>query len=399
MQTVPSPSDNSLRESHIQQNLPAPPPYRSILWWLFGGGVIAILIGFLIAYLQATPSKSPLAIDKTPVPSPTIILLSPTPTALPTESPIPQSKTLANQYHTFQTFNNCGPAALSMALSYYGINKSQQELGNDLRPYQIANGNNDDKSVTLSELAQKGQEYDLLAYHRPMGNPQIIKQFIALGIPIITRTWLKPNEDIGHYRVIKGYDDNQQVFIQDDSLQGKNLIYSYQEFDDIWKQFSYEFLVLIPRSQQVQAESILGDLVDEQKAWQTAIDHAHKQLSANPKDIYARFNLSVALYHTKDYQQSVAEFEAVESQLPFRTLWYQIEPIQGYFELGNFDRVFFITDKILNNHNRAFSELYIIRGNIYQQQGQIEQARAQYQLAITYNRNLSAAQQALESLP
>jgi hypothetical protein len=43
---------------------------------------------------------------------------------------------LTNPKHTYQTFNNCGPATLSMILSWYGESVSQKELGNKMRPYQ-----------------------------------------------------------------------------------------------------------------------------------------------------------------------------------------------------------------------------------------------------------------------
>lgn len=353
---------------------------------------ILLFLIFSLIWSDKPPPQtttSPSAVTKT---------ILPTSTPIPSPTPLPNEKILSNDYHIFQTFNNCGPASLSMALSYFNINVSQNTLGQDLRPYQNPQGDNDDKSVTLEELAKKAQEFGLIAYHRPNGSPQIAKQFINLGVPIITRTWTKPDEDIGHFRVIKGYSDTQNYFIQDDSLQGKNLQFSYSEFDVLWKKFNYEYLALIRPAQQDQAEQILGDNLDEKYAWQQAINLSQKQLSQNPNDIYARFNLSVSYYHTDNFQASVSEFEKVENQLPFRTLWYQIEPIQAYFELGQYNRVFEITEKILSNYNRAFSELYVLRGNIYKIQGQTELARSEYEKAVFYNRNLEAAKQAFNSL-
>ena len=308
----------------------------------------------------------------------------------------PISKEIPIRTHAFQSFNNCGPAALSMALSYYGIDKSQQELGQALRPYQIPGGNNDDKSVTLEELAEKSKEFNLIPYHRPNGNVETLKLFISYDIPIITRTWLKPNDDIGHYRVVRGYDETS--FIQDDSLQNKNLKYTFTDFNEIWKKFNYEYLVLIPKEKHEIAEAILGENLDPKISWQKAVELSQKELEKNPEDIYARFNLSVAYYNIGDYQKSVEEFEKVESYLSFRTLWYQIEPVQAYFELGNYDRVFEITDKVLDYHNRAFSELYLIRGRIYQKQGKLEEAKSEFQKAVQYNINLKPAQEALESI-
>ena len=325
-------------------------------------------------------------------------IISPTTAPVPTLPPIPSQKILLTDYHIFQTFNNCGPAALSMALRFYGINVSQAELGNALRPYQVAGGDNDDKSVTLEELAEKSKEYGFIPYHRPMGNPEIVKQFIANDMPVITRTLTKPNEDIGHYRVVKGYDEATGTFIQDDSLQNKNLEYSYEEFNEIWKKFNYEYLVLAPKEKQEIAEKILGKNKDAKTAWQSAVGNSENELANNPNDIYARFNLSVAYYNVGNYEGSTREFERVEGLLPFRTLWYQIEPIQAYYELGNYDRVFAITDKILNNYNRAFSELYILRGKIYQNQGDIDAARAEYEKAGFYNSSLKEARSLLSAI-
>lgn len=326
------------------------------------------------------------------------VIKTPEPSKTPKPISIPPAKTLSSNYHIFQTYNNCGPAALSMALSYYGIQKSQAELGEQLRPYQIPGGDNDDKSVTLDEVAQISKEFGLIPYLRPNGNNEIVKKFIANDIPVITRTWLKENDDIGHYRIIKGYDDSAGIFIQDDSLQGKNLTYTYQDFDKIWDKFNYVYLVLVPKEKQQIAEQILGDDLNENTAWLKAVNLSEEKLRENRDDTTARFNLSVAAYRLGDYQKSVEEFEKVENQLPFRTLWYQIEPILAYYELGEYDRVIEVSDKILNYHNRAFSELYVLKGNIYLKKGNKEAARSEFEKAVQYNINLKAAQDALNSI-
>ena len=285
-----------------------------------------------------------------------------------------------------------------MALSYYNINVTQQELGQALRPYQNPQGDNDDKSTTLEELAEKSKEYNLIPFHRPGGNIETLKYFIASDIPVITRTFLTPGEDIGHYRVVRGYDDVTGELIQDDSLQNKNLRYLYNDFNLLWKSYNYEYLALVPKEKEEIAKAILGENYDPQVAWKNAVISAEQALEENPNDIYSQFNLSVALYHTGDYQRSVDEFEKVRPQLTFRTLWYQIEPVQAHFELGNYDRVFQLTDGILNYHNRAFSELYLIRGEIYKKQGNIELARAEFEKAVFYNVNLKSAQEALNRI-
>jgi tetratricopeptide (TPR) repeat protein len=285
-----------------------------------------------------------------------------------------------------------------MSLSYYNISVSQTVLGENLRPYQNPIGNNDDKSVTMDELARKAKDYQLIPYHRPNGSIDLVKKMIFLNIPIITRTLLEEKNDIGHYRLIKGYDDQTRELIQDDSLQGHNLRYSYDLFTLLWKKFNYEYLILVPLDKDPLVRAILHDDTDESSSWKKAVTRTEQELSKNPNDIFNTFNLSVALYHTGDYQKSASTFETVENQLPFRMLWYQIEPILTYVALGNNQKVLSMTDAIFENQNRAFSELYIIRGELYKKQGDLVSAKKEFEKAVYYNKNLFAAQEALKSV-
>ncbi len=359
--------------------------------------LIFIVITVFLLFIFSDDKESIRYIRSRTPNSTTTPTLSPLPTPL-NLIPVPQSKIIVNNYYAKQTFNNCGPASLSMALSYYGINISQHEIGNTLRPYQHPTGDNDDKSVTLDEMSREAEKYALLTYHKPNGDIELIKKLITYDIPVLTRTWLHIDEDIGHYRVVKGFDEKTQTIVQDDSYEGANLSFSYNDFNAMWEKFDYEYLVLVAKEKQAIAEAIIGENMNDSIAWQKAVKRNQEKLQQNPSNIYSRFNLSVAYYYLKEYQKSVEEFEKVESLLPFRTLWYQIEPILAYYELGNYDRVFSITDRILNNHNRSFSELYILRGKIYQQQGDLSNARSEFEKAVFYNKNSKQAQDALNSL-
>ncbi len=79
------------------------------------------------ATLQAlTPTSSPSSTATPTVPGPTSTPApSPTPTLTPT--PIPQSARLTGIIHEYQKWNNCGPANLSMALSYWGWKGDQRD--------------------------------------------------------------------------------------------------------------------------------------------------------------------------------------------------------------------------------------------------------------------------------
>lgn len=311
---------------------------------------------------------------------------------------LPQSKTLETNYHIFQTFNNCGPASLSMAYHFYGINISQQDLGNKLRPYQVANGDNDDKSTTLVEMAKDAESRGFIAIYRPNGNIDLIKQFIYYDIPVITRTWKTATDDVGHYRVVKGYDENKKILIQDDSLQGKNLEYSYDNFNDIWQKFNFEYLILVPKDKESAVRNILGKNYDTNTAWKNAVTTLKTYVSQNPTDYQAKFNLSVAYYNIGEYQKSVNMYEESKDKISKRSLWYQIEPIKSYYELKQYDKALGIIDTVLNTGNRAYSEAYILKGDIFKALNNPTNAKQNYEKAVFYNTNLQEAKDRLNSL-
>ncbi|MBI4160041.1 C39 family peptidase [Candidatus Wolfebacteria bacterium] len=310
---------------------------------------------------------------------------------------LPSKKALQIGYHVFQTFNNCAPAALSITLSYYGIRASQEELAADLRPYNNPKGINDDKSTPPEELTEKAREYGLIPYFRANGSIDLLRQFIANDIPVIVRTLLYPDKDYAHYRVIKGYDDTTKEIIQDDSFEGKNLRFSYGKFEKLWQKFNYAYLILVPRDKQEVIEAILGGDLDAATSWRNALTKAEREIDINPDDERARFNASVAAYYTGDYARAIEEFEKVEPTLPRLTLWYQMEPIEAYFELGDDRRVLSLTTEVLSG-NVSYSELYLLRGKVFLKQGNRERARQEFEKALFYNKNSKTAIRALDAL-
>ena len=94
----------------------------------------------------------------------------------------------------------------------------------------------------------------------------------------------------------------------------------------------------------------------------------------------------------------MSAFEKVAANLPKHFLWYQNEPIKAYFKLGHYDKVFSLTDEIFADNNKADSELYLLRGQSYLAQDQKDEARAEFEKAVFYNKNYLPAQEALSSL-
>jgi tetratricopeptide (TPR) repeat protein len=226
------------------------------------------------------------------------------------------------------------------------------------------------------------------AVGRVNGDIDLIKKFISNGIPVVVKTWLKKGEDIGHFRFVTGYDEEKDIIYYDDSYDGPNKRMRYFDFLSLWQSFNYSYIVLYEKDDELLVKNIIGQDWSEETAWRNALNRAEKENKIDPENIYPIFNISASSYHLGNYEASIEAYEKVEDRLPKRMLWYQIEPIRAYYEVGEYDRVLEITNNILENGNRAYSELYVIRGNIYLQQGLEERARDEFKLARRYNEYL-----------
>lgn len=358
---------------------------------------LLLLVGSIFVYLRffhpPPPLEEKFVIEKLPAPvitpeaTPSIVLAQPGEKAL-----------LSGTRVAYQTFNNCGPATLSMILSYYDIRKSQKELGDEMRPYQHPQGDNDDKTIFPTEFVSWVEKFGLKAIYRPNGSLELLKLFLANEIPVVVKTWLRPNEDIGHFRIIRGFDETAKVLIDDDSYFGPNRRLSYFDFMSMWQPFNYGYIPVYKPEKEEMVMAILSQEQDLEVAYWQAVNRAQKEARLDPENIYPLFNLVTSYYHVGEYQKSVTEFEKVESRLPRRMLWYQIEPILAYKELGNYDRVFGISNWLFEHGNRAFSELYQIRGEIYLEKGDNEAAKREFELALRYNQNSQPAKDALSNL-
>ena len=312
---------------------------------------------------------------------------------------LPESKLVTGLSHVNQTFNNCSSVALMINLSRWGIQDTQEKIKEATRPWNNAKGDNDDKSVNLFELAEYASStYGLLTYVRPNGSIEILKKFVANDIPVLTRTLMYPKDDIVHYRVIQGYDENNQIVVQSDGVEGKEVTYTYEKWMHAWKDFNYEYLIVVPKEKKEVVEKILADELNEEVAWKNAKERAIKEISSNNNELWAHYNLITAMFYLKDYENVVKEFEKIEDKLSRRKLWYQHEPIYAYFNLGNYDKVIKMVDYIENDNNKSISELYVLKGKILEKRGDKEGARKEYEKAVYYHKYLKEAKDALNNL-
>lgn len=325
----------------------------------------------------------------------------PSPTAAPIHQPAQPAVRLSGLRHFWQTWNNCGPATLAMNLSYYGSTLDQAAIGGALRTHE------DDKNVLPEELAAYARSQGLRAEVRVNGTPELMRIFLSNGIPVIIETWLEeePNDGMGHYRLLVGYDDASQRWIAYDTyVRGPrvNLIgpyagiyLPYGQTAEWWKVFNHTYVLIYPEEQTPLVQSILGEDFDTVTMWRNSLRAAEVAVTQQPDDVFAWFNLGTNRLYFGDHAGAAAAYDQARNLgLPWRMLWYQFGPFDAYQAVGRMGDILALADATLAN-TRSIEEIHYWRGVALAAQGNLDGARQSWQRALEINRNFAPVLQAL----
>ena len=319
---------------------------------------------------------------------------SATPTSLPT--PIPAKAVLDGIVHEYQQFNNCGPANLAMALSYWGWQGDQRDTRAFLRP----NLEVDDKNVMPAELvAFVHQSTGLKALARVGGDTGLLKQLIAAGFPVVIEAGHHPPKDwwMGHYLVASAYDDEQGLFWVQDSLLNPNVPMPYAELSERWwRDFNYVYLVIYPPEREAEVLNILGDRSNEAYSYQSAAQQALEEIPAlqGRDQFFAWFNLGSSRVGLGDYAGAAQAFDQAfmlyqqlsEEQRPYRLMWYQTGPYEAYYAAGRYQDVIDLANTTFFWVGQpVLEESYYWRGLAQAALGQTNQAITDFEKAASLN--------------
>ena len=354
------------------------------------------------------PSETTEAVEQTITPAPSATASpSPTPTASPTE--IPERVVLSGITHEYQLFNNCGPANLAMALSYWDWQGDQRDTRAFLRP----NLEVDDKNVMPAEMVSFIQtRTGLNAITRMGGTNELLKKMIAAGFPVLIEAGHHPADDwwMGHYILINGYDDAQQRFVTQDSLISPDLPMSYEELESKWwRDFNYVYLVIYPEDREAELFEILNSNIDQETNYRQAAQKAIEETTTlSGRDLFfAWFNLGSSLVGLGDYPGAAQAYDRAfeiyqtlsEELRPYRLMWYQVGPYEAYYYSNRFQDVVDLANATFAWVGKpVLEESFYWRGLAYQALGNLEKAKSDLTKASQLNPNFTEAFEALERL-
>jgi len=306
----------------------------------------------------------------------------------------PSAARLNGLRHVYQEWNNCGPANLTMALSYFGWSYGQNVAAQWLKP------NPEDKNVSpqqMVDFVNYQANTEVRALWRYGGDLDLIKRAIAAGFPIIAESGYDI-EDLGwmgHYETIAAYDDAEGTFWVYDSYlgigSGYGRVHEYEVFDSWWRHFNRAYILLFPLEREAEVRALLGASVDPVAATQSALERARQEAAADPADGWAWFNAgSSATWLGRYHDAAIYYDEAFRQGMPYRVTWYMFGPYEAYWNVGRFQDVLTLAENT-EQTTEYVEETYYWRGMASAALGDVETARASFQHAIALNVNFAKA--------
>lgn len=365
-----------------------------------------------------------------PSPSPTSQATASTPlhtlTPTLTPTPLPLKVYLPGVKPEPQLWNNCGPATLSMNLSFFNWGQTQVEAAEVLKP------NPRDKNVMPYEMVNfVNTQTSLRALTRMGGDIATIKRLLNAGFPVLVEKGFEPGDLkkegwMGHFNLVIGYNDEARSFITQDSYllshpPGGSEIKDMETFpgftvpyDDMeknWRAFNYVFLVVYPPDKENDVLNALGPLMEENGAYQAAYERA-KIETASLSDVRERFfawyNAGTSLVYLADYTGAAAAYDTAfsiypqiqEDARPWRMMWYQTGPYFAYYYSGRYNDVIRLADQTLERMTAEpiLEESYYWRGMSYLALGDSAQALAEFRDSLKHHPGFGPSLAALEQM-
>jgi len=185
--------------------------------------------------------------------------------------------------------NYCGPACLTMVLNSWDETRpfSQRKIAAEI--YDSESGATYNSELVLYPRTRGFESYSF------QGTLQILKDLVGKDIPVIVLTKTIKQIAKGHYRVVIGFDENEDQIIFHDPYFGGRTAMTTKRFMKVWE---------------------LGK-GRNQSRWMMAVVPAHRPFPFPElqNDPLTSINLATAYYRRSDFTRSREQWERVRSSL------------------------------------------------------------------------------------
>ena len=207
--------------------------------------------------------------------------------------------------HVWQSLNNCGPAAVVMALSTMGISESQEVARLALR------GPDQNRGMGPAPVDPWVKErFGVRSMSRNNGTNELMKKLLSNGFAPMVTQWMQDPwvSRISHWRTVRGYDDARGVFYVNDSMLGRGVPLTYDWFATNWQPFSYRYMVLYRPEDEPRLRTIIGDDWSDSRNRRNFYERARAEAPAYNTSA-AWLTLGEAAYQYGQFAEAVGAFE------------------------------------------------------------------------------------------
>jgi tetratricopeptide (TPR) repeat protein len=206
-------------------------------------------------------------------------------------------KTRPEKGHLIQTVpfekwlerNYCGPACLTMVLNFWDETRpfNQQKITDEI--YDSESKATYNSEMVLYPRTQGFESYSF------QGNLRILKEVVGKDVPVIVLTKAVKQLAKGHYRVVIGFDEDEDQIIFHDPLLGERNAMTVKDFMKVWE---------------------LGK-GRNQSRWMMAVvpDPGSFPFPALINDPLTSINLATAYYRRSDFAKSREQWDKVKVSL------------------------------------------------------------------------------------
>ena len=314
-----------------------------------------------------------------------------TPTVVLTKEPVqlPVRVILESPAYESQDWNNCGPVTLSHYLRYYGWDGDQFDISDQIKPDRA------DRNVNVDELIGYVSENVpwLEALYRVGGDLELIKSMIASGYPVMIeesfyledRYWFNDDRWSGHYMLITGYDNEDEVFIAQDPMIGPDQEISYKDLKNNWQAFNNVYLLVYQPDEQDNIRALLDANWDVDKNRQLALEKSENETRIDADNAFAWFNLATNMLYFDQYEDAAQAYDESRTiGLPQRMFRYQFGPFIAYFQSGRNEELQTIVDYALQVTPNS-EEALLWQGWVDYRLGKKQAALSSFQNALEVN--------------
>lgn len=155
------------------------------------------------------------------------------------------SKKMLNVPYVKQRLNYCGPTSLAMVMKYYGINITQDEVG------EMANAKY--FGVTIGQLVEVAKNKGLKAeIKKDISLADLVSSIDSDEPVIVAQHYCLGNNDI-HFRVVIGYDNENNLVTVHDPEFCSFFSISQQLFLDLWHSQNFDHVALLVKKNKKEA--------------------------------------------------------------------------------------------------------------------------------------------------